>query len=59
MLLLRDSFAGELNEIPRDKIASEQAIGSLMPPTAQALSPEDLADLLSYLFRLGERSGDR
>lgn len=59
VLLLRDSFTGELNEIPRTKIASEQAIGSLMPPTAQALSPEELADLLSYLFRLGGRGGDK
>ena len=57
VLLLRNSVTGEISEIPRKKIVSEQTTGSLMPPIAQSLPPRDLADLLAYLFQLGVGAG--
>jgi hypothetical protein len=39
-------------ELRADAIAKRDTIGSLMPPTAQSLSLEELADLLAYLFGL-------
>ena len=52
VLLLRDFATNSLHEIARDAIASQEEIGSLMPPTAQDFSEEELADLFAYLFEL-------
>ena len=52
VLLLRDFATSKTREIERDKIAGTEVIGSLMPPTAQGLSPKQIADLCAYLFGL-------
>jgi putative heme-binding domain-containing protein len=52
ILLFRD-FAGEdLSRLPRERVEKLEEIGSLMPPSAQTLSREELANLLKYLFEL-------
>ena len=52
LLLLRDFTTSDLHEIPRSRIARQEDIGSLMPPTAQDFTEEELADLFAYLFSL-------
>ena len=52
VLLLRDFATNTLHEIAREGIAKQEKIGSLMPPTAQDFSEEELADLFAYLFTL-------
>ena len=49
VLLLRDFATAKTREIAREKIAGTEVIGSLMPPTAQGLSPKQLADLSASL----------
>ena len=51
-LLVRDFATGEIRSIARDELARRDEVGSLMPPTAQALSKEEVGDLLAYLFGL-------
>ena len=51
-LILRDFTTGERRSFPRRETARVEVVGSLMPPTAQTLKVEELADLLSYLFGL-------
>ena len=51
-MLLRDFASGIMHRISKDEIDSMEKIGSLMPPTAQILSNEEIADLMSYLFNL-------
>lgn len=51
-LLLRDFATNALHEIAKDKISKQDDVGSLMPPTAQDFSTEELADLFAYLFSL-------
>ena len=51
-ILLRDFAGGGMHRISRDDIEKVEKIGSLMPPTAQILSKNDIADLLAYLFSL-------
>ncbi|MCP4730668.1 MAG: c-type cytochrome [Roseibacillus sp.] len=52
ILLLRDFATSSLHEIARSRIARQEEIGSLMPPTAQEFPEKDLADLFAYLFSL-------
>ena len=52
VVLVRDFATGAMHELPADSIAKRDDIGSLMPPTAQALSKGEVADLLAYLFAL-------
>ena len=52
ILLLRDFATNSLHEIARSRIAKQEEIGSLMPPTAQEFPEKDLADLFAYLFSL-------
>jgi hypothetical protein len=52
VLLLRDFATGDMHELPSADIAKRDAVGSLMPPTAQALSRAQLADLISFLSQL-------
>ena len=51
-ILLRDFAGAGMHRISRDDIEKVEKIGSLMPPTAQILSKNDIADLLAYLFSL-------
>ena len=51
-MLLRDFASGIMHRISKDEIDSMEKIGSLMPPTAQILSNEEIADLMAYLFNL-------
>ena len=51
-MLLRDFASGIMHRISKDEIDSMEKIGSLMPPTAQILSIEEIADLMAYLFNL-------
>ena len=51
-MLLRDFASGIMHRISKDEIDSMKKIGSLMPPTAQILSNEEIADLMAYLFNL-------
>jgi putative heme-binding domain-containing protein len=51
-ILLRDFAGAGMHRISRDAIEKVEKIGSLMPPTAQSLSKNDIADLLAYLFSL-------
>ncbi|MEO1860444.1 MAG: HEAT repeat domain-containing protein [Verrucomicrobiales bacterium] len=51
-ILLRDFAGAGMHRISRDAIEKVEKIGSLMPPTAQILSKNDIADLLAYLFSL-------
>ncbi len=53
VLLLRDFATAEMHELKKDAVGKKEAIGSLMPATAQGLSDEALADLFAYLFSLG------
>ena len=43
----------EMHELGRDVVQEKEAIGTLMPATAQGLSDEALANLFAYLFSLG------
>lgn len=52
-VLLREISSGETRELPLGKIAKREAVGSLMPATAQSLRRAELADLLAFLFGLG------
>ncbi|MBL50063.1 MAG: hypothetical protein CMP28_14105 [Roseibacillus sp.] len=52
LVLLRDFTTNELHEISRSRIARQEDIGSLMPPTAQDFTEAELADLFAYLFSL-------
>ena len=52
VVLLRDFASTEMHEIRKDSIAKKEALGSLMPATAQGLSKEELADLCAYLISL-------
>jgi putative heme-binding domain-containing protein len=52
VVLVRNFATGKMIELRADAIAKRDTIGSLMPPTAQSLSLEELADLLAYLFGL-------
>ncbi len=52
ILLLRDFTTNSLHEIARTTVASQEEIGSLMPPTAQEFPEKKLADLFAYLFSL-------
>ena len=52
LVLVRDFATGAMHELRADSIAQRDDIGSLMPPTAQSLSREEVADLLAYLFGL-------
>jgi len=56
VLILRDFTTGKRETFARGEIARIETIGSLMPPTAQTLKREELADLLSYLFSLSGSS---
>ncbi|MAB60787.1 MAG: hypothetical protein CMO46_09665, partial [Verrucomicrobiales bacterium] len=51
-ILLRDFATGLMHRILKDDIASMEKIGSLMPPTAQSLSKEEIGNLMAYLFNL-------
>ena len=51
-MLLRDFASGIMHRISKDEIDTMEKIGSLMPPTAQILSNEEIADLMAYLFNL-------
>ena len=51
-IFLRDFASGIMHRISKDEIDSMEKIGSLMPPTAQILSNEEIADLMAYLFNL-------
>jgi len=51
-ILLRDFATGLMHRISKDDIESMEKIGSLMPPTAQSLSKEEIGDLMAYLFNL-------
>ena len=51
-ILLRDFSGAGMHRISREDIEKVEKIGSLMPPTAQSLSKDDIADLLAYLFSL-------
>jgi len=51
-LLLRDFASSEMHEIATERVSKREEIGSLMPPTAQDFSTEELADLFAYLFSL-------
>ena len=53
VLLLRDFATSEIRRLQIRKIAKREKIGSLMPPAAQALERQEIADLLAYLFSLG------
>ena len=51
----KDNYCNEnspLRPISQYAIEKVEKIGSLMPPTAQSLSKNDIADLLAYLFSL-------
>lgn len=52
VLLLRDFATAAMHEIPQDRVRKRHDVGSLMPPTAQDFSKEELGDLLAYLFSL-------
>ncbi|MFP6899923.1 MAG: HEAT repeat domain-containing protein, partial [Opitutales bacterium] len=52
ILIMRDFTTGKRETFARDEVARTEVVGSLMPPTAQTLNREELADLLSYLFQL-------
>ena len=52
VVLIRDFATGDMMEVRADAIVKRESIGSLMPPTAQSLSLEELTDLLAYLFGL-------
>ncbi len=52
VVLLRDFAISGIHEIAKDDIVNREAVGSLMPPTAQSFSKKELADLFAYLFSL-------
>ena len=52
LLLLRDFAGAGMHEIEAEIVTKEEPIGSLMPPTAQSLSRDELSDLFAYLFSL-------
>ena len=51
-ILLRDFAGAGMHRISRDDIEKVEKIGSLMPPTAQILSKNDIADLLAYFLNI-------
>jgi hypothetical protein len=52
LLLLRDFAGAGIQEVEAEMVSKEEPIGSLMPPTAQSLSRDELSDLFAYLFSL-------
>jgi putative heme-binding domain-containing protein len=52
LLLLRDFAGAGMHEVEAEMVSKEEPIGSLMPPTAQSLSRDELSDLFAYLFSL-------
>lgn len=52
LLLLRDFAGAGMHEVAAEMVTKQEPIGSLMPPTAQSLSQDELADLFAYLFSL-------
>jgi hypothetical protein len=52
LLLLRDFAGAGMQEVEAEMVTKEEPIGSLMPPTAQSLSRDELSDLFAYLFSL-------
>ncbi|MDB4445417.1 c-type cytochrome, partial [Akkermansiaceae bacterium] len=52
LLLLRDFAGAGMHEVEAEMVTKQEPIGSLMPPTAQSLSRDELSDLFAYLFSL-------
>ncbi|MDA7913704.1 c-type cytochrome [Akkermansiaceae bacterium] len=52
LLLLRDFAGAGMHEVEAEMVTKQESIGSLMPPTAQSLSRDELSDLFAYLFSL-------
>ena len=52
LLLLRDFAGAGMQEVEAEMVSKQEPIGSLMPPTAQSLSRNELSDLFAYLFSL-------
>ncbi|MDB4698422.1 hypothetical protein OAF02_03530, partial [Akkermansiaceae bacterium] len=52
LLLLRDFAGAGMHEVEAEMVTKQESIGSLMPPTAQSLSRDELSDLFAFLFSL-------